>query len=790
MESMKILLFTPSFDRNMTKLPIPPLFLLILFLPLATTSFAQLSNSNTAILEQELFQHINDYRLENGRQPLQLDDILVNAAESQCAYMVKYDTLTHVQKRGTMKTVEKRVKYFKGDQFETVGENILYEYVPSFRMNKKELEALASTLFNRWKNSPEHNANMLNTEFTFGGIRIASDAKKSRVFSTLVLAKMGIELEGQLSSNGFGLRTAPENCDEQYSKYLNLVKNIGNCIRIEGDEIVLYYHDIELFKRIFSSSKDGMAIDLIRKTQFPCDAPNQLDASDVYDGILLKPVYRDEILANNRAENPLHIVSTLGKLPKEFKQLDRNQIALSSILIDNGKACMYMIQCYVPSEEYELLTVEPILLDPKNTVLKGPGVGAMEQLTFEFDASQTTPKNAPNIQRNRKKIVGATIQSYSSVEGDSVNNEILHDRRAESIKNYLISRLNIRSSQIRVDSKVNWERMRFQLLYAGADSIANLSNDSIRALIASGDSTMNWDSLLYVQRTAVATIYFEDSSNEKRSPEYEFESHLAAAIAKQLYPSANKCLKSLYDVNNELDPSFIFDNGIFDAMKTRPELVQNSAALLSKYYDFDLHKTTEFIFAWMQRKHELSNDAKHNLMILYTKLGDRFLDRWDVSAERLSNVVHPIRIEEIAPDNMQSELLLNAQLVYIRYYGQINDGKGIDRSFDFIAEYFKQIAMSEEDDLKLALFFNDWSMYRMTTELLLKRYQSNALNEDGLFVLGQTLHFWNSEHPLFTEINQAMIDENSVRWCEWINDFDFQTLRNQTIKTMYCENCP
>lgn len=732
---------------------------------------------------------VNDYRSENGLTPLQSDEILEKAATSQSEYMAKYDTLTHTQKRGTLKTPQKRVKYFKGKMFESVDEIILYERVKSFRFNKKDISELATTLFLDWQSSITDNATMLNMEYAFCGISVASDTKKSRVFATLVLASKGIEVEGQLSSNGFGLRSAPENCTDQYAAYINLVLNIGNSIRIEGDELVFYHHNINLFKRIFNSTKDGIAIDLIRKSQFPCNGPNQLDASKVYNGVLLKPMYRNEILANNRAENPRHIISTIAKLPKEFRNLDANEIGLSSILIDNGKACMYLVHCYVPAEEYELLHVDPILLDPQNTVLNGPGVSSMEQLTFEFDASQTSPKNAPKLERRRGKIVGATIQSYSSVEGDSLKNEILHDQRADGIKNYLISRLNIPSNRIQVDSKVNWERMRFQLLYAGADSLFNLSNDSIRGLIASGDSTLNWDSLLYVQRIAVATIYFEDKPSLKKTPSQELGSQLAAAIAKQLYTPANKSLKLLYDLTYEIDASFIFSGGIFDAMKTRPELVQNSAALLSKYYEFDIYKTTEFIFAWMNRKEELSNDAKHNLMILYTKLGMEFLDRWDVSSERLANVVHPIRVEEIAPENIQNQLLLNAQLVYISYFGQINDSEGIEKSFDFIANYFKENAISDEDDLKLALFFNYWSSYQMTIDLLLRRYESNNLNEDALFVLGQTLYFWDSEHALFEDIHQSMIDENSVRWCEWVNDIDFQVLRHTGIKSMFCENC-
>ena len=764
-----------------------PIILLVLFFGISLSSFSQLSSSNKSLLHDELLNQINGYRIENGLSELASDPILEKAALSQCEYMVKNDTLTHAQKKGTLRTPAKRVKYFKGKTFLSVGENILYTQLESFKLNKKEVLELASTLFLQWKNSPPHNANMLGSEYTFSGLSFKEDLKKKRIFAAQVFARKGIEVEGQLSSNGFGIRQGPDNCEDQYGLLSNLILNIGNSLRIEGDELVFYFHNIDLFKQIFNSANDGLAIDLLERDQFPCDGPNQLDLSRVFDGVFLKPIYRNEILANNRAENPRHIIATIGKVPKEFQDFDGDYLSLSAVLINNGKACKYLVECLVPKEDYELLTVEPRLIDPPNATLSGRGVGSMEQLIFEFNSSETTPNNHPKIKRSSQKIVGITIQCYSSVEGDSISNEILHEQRAIAIRADLLSRFNVRSSQIRIDSKVNWERMRFQLLYAGADTISNLSNDSIRGLIASGDSTLNWDSLLYVQRTAIATIFFEDKSKEHLSLAEKTSGQLAQAIAQQNYLNANKCLNILFK-EDEFYDEIIFSEGVFDALKNQPELVQNSAALLSKYCISDLYKTTEFIFAWINRTDELSDDARHNLLILYTKVGMKLLEKWDVSAKNLSNVVHPIRMDVIVPEEIQNELLLNTHLVYINYFGQTNNSKGISSSFDFISDYFKKNSLSKADDIKLALFFNNWSAYDRTVDFLLAKYKANELNEDGLFILALTMHFSNPEHAFFEEINLALKEKNALRWCEWINA-DYQTLRNTTLKKMYCESC-
>ena len=166
----------------------------------------------------------------------------------------------------------------------------------------------------------------------------------------------------------------------------------------------------------------------------------------------------------------------------------------------------------------------------------------------------------------------------------------------------------------------------------------------------------------------------------------------------------------------------------------------------------------------------------------------QLLDRWDVSAQSLANVVHPIRMKTIVPENIQADLLLNTHLVYINYFGQINDSEGIETSFDFITEYFKDRSLSIDDDVKLALFFNDWSAYDRTIDFLLSKFKDDDLDENGLLVLATTMNLADKDHALFVEVNKTLIEINALRWCNWINQ-DYQSLRNTKLKSLYCEHC-
>ena len=109
---------------------------------------------------------------------------------------------------------------------------------------------------------------------------------------------------------------------------------MGNNISIEGDKIIYYYHNIHYFKKIFSKDNDGIVVDLIQPEQFNCDKPNQLDMSPIHDGILLKPVYKEELLKNNSAESDYRIITEIGTLPKS---LQGKPVTPSIIFIKDGK---------------------------------------------------------------------------------------------------------------------------------------------------------------------------------------------------------------------------------------------------------------------------------------------------------------------------------------------------------------------------------------------------------------------------------------------------------------------
>ncbi len=107
-------------------------------------------------LEQQNLNWLNNLRVQHGARRLRMNNKLLIAARKHSALMAAKNQMSH-DLGGTLPQRLAAVGY----KWSWAGENIAYNYGYSNPWQ---------TLFEQWKNSPEHLANMLNTEFTEVGL--------------------------------------------------------------------------------------------------------------------------------------------------------------------------------------------------------------------------------------------------------------------------------------------------------------------------------------------------------------------------------------------------------------------------------------------------------------------------------------------------------------------------------------------------------------------------------------------------------------------------------------------
>ncbi|MCE3297248.1 MAG: hypothetical protein K0R65_2962 [Crocinitomicaceae bacterium] len=765
---------------NMKKSIIAAICILI-----ASACFSQLTEANKAQLQKEIHMKVNELRKSLGLAPLKLNDTLREAALVHSKFQALNNKLTHSQTKKELMEPQDRVVYFKGLDFEIVGENVQEVPLPKGKLSEKDISKLAELIYQGWKNSPGHYKNMVHPTYRFENIAFSENKALTKLYATQVFGKKGTVIPGQLSTNAFGLKEAPPSCRDEFKDFMNLVANMGNSLEIDDDgKVYFYYHDLAIFNKVFNKKDDGIAVDLVSLSQFPCKKQNVLDMSPIYDGILLKPVFREELLKKNEAQSSYRIITPLGQIPRN---LDADKLSLSMVLIKGGKKCIYNYPLEVPTGTYPLFPYTPSLVDTFHVDFVRKGIVKSQELIYDFRTNIKEPLTWPTIKKIDFPVHSVKIRSYSSVEGDSLKNVDLHNSRANTIKKDLAGRLNVSEASFQVDAKENWEKMAFQFELFQLDSLNDLSYSQKRNIVNQRDYFLPWDSLLFSQRKATATIFYTTNDSGLSDTSLLPVLNLHTAIAKKNKLLINKSLKHLYFQSQE-NREVVLEDEVYELLLTEKSYVENAAAVFSKVYMADVYKTTEFLKTWVDRKDELSRNAQGNLLYLYALLGEYFLDNWDVSNERLANVIHPQKMVTLLHDDIPDELMINLHLTFISYYGQINDDVNIDKSFNYISDYIKSRKLTPAETAGLALFYNGWSMHHMTVDLLYPGLEKKTLNEDGMFILAQTILHSDKDDKRAEEVILKALEFNKLRWCKWIKG-DFQIMRYESVKNKYCEVC-
>lgn len=160
-------------------------------------------------------------------------------------------------------------------------------------------------------------------------------------------------------------------------------------------------------------------------------------------GALLKPVFKKELLQNNKAKSKYRVVTLVGRIPNHLRQQD---FSPSMVLIQNGEKCKYIVPGYVPSGRYQLRPVQPVFKDPGNIAMLSEGIIQSQQVEYQFKTNITSPVRFPVIQTIKEPVYAVQITAYSSVEGDSAKNEILHQQRANAIQDHIKKHTGVRDT--------------------------------------------------------------------------------------------------------------------------------------------------------------------------------------------------------------------------------------------------------------------------------------------------------------------------------------------------------
>lgn len=450
-------------------------------------------NGNTidsGILNIEVLKQVNKLRKQAKVQPLTIENALSLASKNHAYYMLEHQKLTHKQKYRKKRTPKNRVDYF-GQLFDRVGENI---QLNNLNLNESEkektrtridtYEKLAEQLVLSWKNSPPHYANMINGDFSTTYTSVAFGSKNEIYACQLFGGAKYLDKYHQQKEQIDFKPNRPWKCWR-----CKLRPPVGSIFVTEDSTIIFQHYQRSIFfglltmpsifnsrMRFFKPRKDGLAADIIIKSQYPCDSNSYFNGMSNVRGIPLEPVFKKDF------KGGIGLKKTEIKLGKVPSYIDEN-FEVNLIVIQNKRPCSNTSFNVIPSNfhvniplsyDFEAITEKFVL--QKTDTLK-------ERIYFSKSMIEsqdsTLLKLIEPINEKGSYIEKIEINAFASIEGSSEGNEKLHSERANYIIK-ILETLNIDSTNIEVNTAENFKDFRKNIKGTKFEYLDSLTNLQIK----------------------------------------------------------------------------------------------------------------------------------------------------------------------------------------------------------------------------------------------------------------------------------------------------------------------
>ncbi|MCB9230748.1 MAG: CAP domain-containing protein [Bacteroidia bacterium] len=750
-------------------------------------------NLDQPYLESLILAKVNALRMELEASPLVNDSILQVAAQDQATYLVRLKKLSHNQPSSAKKTVALRVQHYGGSHG-LFGENVLFSTPgPSVMKDKSVLTGktygeMAEKMFLSWKFSPGHYANLIDRDYRTSGIRFAVDPKLKRIYAAQVFGDTPwIPPSGVLvTKNAWGVKPFDASTCNCLKDIDFLSENLANYSYIQNGSIFLSYRDLDEIKKLIGGPGDAIAIDLVTRNQFPWCAPNRLHGSEVYDGIMLKPMPGKKLLADNQSKEKGEFLADLGKFPAGID----NDFQVNLIIIKNGRFCRYSWQSEVLEDDMELIS-RPWIFDEKKGDLKPIKLSKRYYFNIPFEKNKYAFKPADiqplldSLRPFEGMIREVRIRAFSSVEGSTENNQKLQNLRGQSILQAMQT-LQSRTFNPVLSSFENWDGFYHDIADSDFRYLARLDSAQIKQRLLTDTALVRkLEPILSGHRKAEITVIVEgkiirtlDGTNllagleTACADENALLAHLISSRLLKEYKSGKTDLFALAAIQIPARKDFLpVWNNVLGILH------ESSQGFLNVYdfgnylasYDLQSDQLDKLEDLYLLNPNYLS--LKLNYINYFTpKL--RFALPRKARPDLISKALFTLEDTRVS-EAEQSLLWLNYNLAAAEYFLHTREYAKRSAALSDIRNHYLKLRLTREETLKLALYFNQ--NYRMSWTIQLMQPFLDKADYDAPF--------------LYTYLSAAQFYPNMVKaadfeaWMEKAirldSDFFCQMMRNQ-----------
>ena len=593
-------------------------------------------------------------------------------------------------------------------------------------------------------------------------------------------------------------KSESKNCSSCKNAFDRKIREIQFSIEREGANLYFKVNDKDWFKSIFSTITDGMAIDVVAKERYNCDATH---INSQIRGKLLKPIYFNKLIASIETLKNDEYRVMVGKIPTNL--LDKD-LEYNILFIGNKTLCRYQTIFNIQAYSLDLLDMgmylDSIRFENKKIGKSGKGFKiSTKAMRFEipFQKNKSTYKAADikslydSLNLTNFNIKTIAIKAYASVEGSLGRNLTLQNQRANSIVEALqyyqkpTIKTDVSTAENWVEFLTDIEETEFEYLKGMAkNEIKNKLKDSLAEEL---------EPLLKNHRKAIVNLelvrkdYFESKSDDDLANAFN------AAIRDDNLEEASKLQNALF---NRLK-YFEISPDILDKLEVPAQLKYTRFLNNRSAFRFQLdNKRILLTNKELETLKELDVNNKrinYNLVVVKFKMW-RFklveIDQEDFLNEIIN--LKTLGVEQ----NLIDRMLINYHILKSERDMQRKEYDRKDESVDYIYDSYDSILLSDIDYFNLAQYFAYYANIEWAAQLLTEKVRSIKVDEDLLFYyLNLTLinsSLTKTDAYRTTMLNASTL--NKKRYCKLFNSIEkdgvtFQLLEDVYLRKGYCEIC-
>lgn len=761
-------------------------------------------NFNIDDLPNILVRELNKFRLKNGLDTFEVNQVLIDASAMDAKAFAKSGA-AKVDPEKVKKNLVKAGGTKKGEEVAMLAP------VSKGRDNYKTAD-VAKVIWTRWENNKKDKEILLKAQYMLIGIKCEMLKDGKKVVATAVFggydsfntgAKMKKELAVPYNTKSKKLLTPDakscKNCDK-WKNYDILQKGL----KVENGKIYLEYANLKDLKRLLKKTKDGLAVDVVQRSQYEKENYNIVDNNLLNKGVMGKVISKDQVFSKNlikpdpKAKKKVKINKLKIEMGK-FNPKITGPYELNLIIVQDGHVCRTVTRSYLEKGDQESSTPVGIIPADSTVGLKPAFEPKSESsilnftIPFEKNKSEFKPEDvAPFIKALNEPdfvIDGLYIYAYSSIEGDAGANAKLQRKRAESVTKVLQSMQQNKITP-NIETKDSWALFELEMEDGKYADLVKMGKDKAIKKINSDKALLTeLEPVLAKQRFAqmVMDVTYDISGDkEQKFTTVSFNRAIKANKMSQAYKImeyafAQKMAKKYTD--DVLDSLKVPDSPAF------VNIMNNKA-----YYNYLSNSSIadEDDYAEFKRLEKIdpTNDVvRFNRIFCSIKLDSTIgTKEQQGKMQQEIDALYKTKIKKKTIDGLNIEW----QFKIIEALDTIDDAEPqIEACINKIKGFYNFKEASWQNALKLAYVFTRGKDYKFSATVLEPFLKVPNVSEDLLFsYISIASHLPEKFYSrTFSDALHKAKEKNPERYCRLFGEpfMSFQVLDNPNAKKDYRE---